>query len=128
MVFTAAISAAAASIAVDSSLANEASSRADAAGTSRFAGSRSRAMDSAMVQEFLVDDARGDLDNQDTMTASCHVSLHVFQIYFDCIYMICIIDKLSTNKFCRGIISSWANYGNQVCINCVYTNYYHMQQ
>jgi hypothetical protein len=64
-------------------------------GTSRLASSRSVAMESSMLSHSnptsnLVDDAGSNLDNQNTTTASCNVSVHMFLLYFDCIYVICI--------------------------------------
>jgi hypothetical protein len=77
----------AASVAAHSSLPKD--------GTSRLACSRSVAMESSMLPHSnptsnLVDDAGSNLDNQNTTTASCNVSVHMFLLYFDCIYVICI--------------------------------------
>jgi hypothetical protein len=77
----------AASIAAHSSLPKD--------GTSRLACSRSVAMESSMLPHSnpmsnLVDDAGSNLDNQNTTTASFNVSVHMFLLYFDCIYVICI--------------------------------------
>ncbi len=114
---TVAGSASAASIALDSSLAKKggisrsackpeaaiapaasvaAHSSLPKGGTSRLACSRSVAMESFMLPHSnpmsnLVDDAgSNDLDNQNMTTASCNVSVHMFLLYFDCIYVICI--------------------------------------
>jgi hypothetical protein len=77
----------AASVAAHSSLPKDS--------TSCLACSRSVAMESSMLPHSnpmsnLVDDAGSNLDNQNTTTASFNVSVHMFLLYFDRIYEICI--------------------------------------
>jgi hypothetical protein len=76
-----------ASVAVHSSLPKD--------GTSHLASSISVAMESSMLPHSnptsnLVDDTGSNFDNQNTTTTSCNVSVHMFLLYFDCIYVICI--------------------------------------